>query len=267
MTDDDVTREGEELLAAAFHPASHQQRGEDDRVWYEKLSRAKIPAIIFMLSGMGTTGTIGARLEGRRDAARAMVDFRLSERTVETMRRLENTSSELSREGIRVARRVAGVSVFMALLATLLGVGVALWGQSQLEARREVKEVARVVSAALAEAQRSVGILAKLPASNDEWNAPSGIRFQLVLRKPLGSLATLAQMQAFLGGCEPDVVSELLSLNVTLAWVTVYKRGGVIFAPAPAQIQAEPDHGDVLAGVQRASKLLRQCLSTLEARL
>jgi hypothetical protein len=257
----DIRAEGEALFLASIRERRGNESVEEvDAVWHSALTAASVPVIIFALGRMGATGTIGAKLHGRIQAARAMVDHKLTARAVRTMKRLEKTSTNVARQGVWVAV----ISVLVTIAATYLGVRFALWGQANLEASRERQQAVRVARAAGAEADRSLAVLAKRP-SLDEWHSASGQKFQLLLRNPVSSLSTLSQMPAFLSLCEPAGVSELLNLNVTLAWVPLPEFFTTVAVPTEiAQRESVPDPTAVLSGVKRASELLGECLKSLK---
>jgi hypothetical protein len=93
MTTDELQKEIDSLysLARDEHGAA---------VWIESLERASDRAIAGLISRIGSTGSTGAQLEARRESARAILDFRLSERSIEVQTQLEKAATKLGKVGV-----------------------------------------------------------------------------------------------------------------------------------------------------------------------
>lgn len=84
-------------------------------LWYAAIEDADTRTLIAAMAALGTTGTTGARYEAFRDAARAMVEQKLTDQTIAEMRKLEKASTRLG----WVAAALTAVGVVATLMVAL----------------------------------------------------------------------------------------------------------------------------------------------------
>jgi len=92
-------------------------RRPDALDWFKALEQAHTRAIIGAIGELGSTGAIGARLEGYREAARAMVEQKLSDQMIAKMEDLERVSTRLGWIAVFVGLAAIGVAIVQLLVA------------------------------------------------------------------------------------------------------------------------------------------------------
>jgi hypothetical protein len=110
MTTNELQQEIDELYSVA-------RNGASAAVWIETVENASDRAIAGLVSRIGSTGTTGAQLEARRESARAILDFRLSERSIEVQTRLEEAATKLSKVGLWATVVIGIATILVPLLA------------------------------------------------------------------------------------------------------------------------------------------------------
>jgi len=85
--------------------------------WVGALSAAQPEALAGIISRLGSTGTTGARLEALREAARAVLEDRLTQRLIETTRSLEAAATRRAKIGIAASVVIGLAGLFVTFAA------------------------------------------------------------------------------------------------------------------------------------------------------
>lgn len=102
MAPDQIEAESQRLYAIAVKEPSASQ-------WIAELLAADLHAVAAVISRLASTGTTGARLEGLRESARAILEARLADNLVSTTERLEQSATRLAVVAL-IATIVIGVA-------------------------------------------------------------------------------------------------------------------------------------------------------------
>ena len=92
---------------------------EDLDKFVELLEEVDLSIVRILIARLGSTGTIGAQYEARRDAAIAVLQSRLAANQVNALERLNSSTTYLAKVGIAVAIVAAIAAVVQLVLALM----------------------------------------------------------------------------------------------------------------------------------------------------
>lgn len=145
------------------------------------------------------------------------------------------------------------------MLATLLGVFLALSINAGQQKENTINNLKNVITVAISEAEKSLEIIEKSPKRKNELEHKDKER--LVLESPAKALDVLVSMPSFLEYGSTDIVQELLKFNTSLKWSAPNRKGGGIRMSQEQIVTANRDY--VLSALERVIELLEIQLEKL----
>jgi len=113
--------------AADIEQAAHALRTQllreysKDGTWLRLLEDADLRVIVMAIKGFGALGANPFAVEAAREAARSVLEIRLTDRLIERMEALETASTHLASVAIRVGKW----GVVVGLLGVLVAIAIA----------------------------------------------------------------------------------------------------------------------------------------------